>query len=60
MFLAAILVNFYDGQNAYRIQFNVGILEDGSKVAYAKKFFGFDEELTKKYMLPKPEVDNLP
>ena len=53
-------VNFYDGKKAYIIQFNVGILQDGRKVAYAKKFFGYDETLTKKYRLPKPEVENLP
>ena len=53
-------VKFYDGNKAYNIQFNIGILQDGRKVAYAKKFFGYDEELTKKYRLPKPEVENLP
>ncbi len=46
-------VKFYDGNNAYDILFSVAILEDGQKVAYAKKFFGYDEELTKKYRMLK-------
>ena len=41
-------VKFYDGQKAYTIDFAIGNLQDGSKVAYAKKFYGYDEELTKK------------
>ncbi len=41
-------VKFYDGRNAYDILFSVAMLEDGQKVAYAKKFFRYDEELTKK------------
>ena len=44
-------VNFYDGTKAYNIEFSVGILENGEKVAYAKKFYGYDAELTKKYRL---------
>ena len=39
-------VKFYDGEKAYNIEFSVGVLESGEKVAYAKKFFGYDEELT--------------
>ena len=41
-------VKFYDGENAYDVELSVGILQNGEKVAYAKKFFGFDPELTKK------------
>ena len=40
--------NFYDGNNAYVIDFSIGRLRNGEKIAYAKKFYGFDEELTKK------------
>ena len=41
-------VKFYDGEKAYNIDFSVGILENGEKVAYAKKYYGYDAELTKK------------
>lgn len=46
-------VKFYDGEKAYTIDFSIANLQDGKKVAYAKKFFGLDAELTKKYRLPK-------
>lgn len=41
-------VKFYDGNKAYNIEFSIATLQDGKKVAYAKKFFGYDAELTKK------------
>lgn len=41
-------VKFYDGKKAYDIQFAIANLQDGRKVAYAKKFFGYDAKLTKK------------
>ena len=41
-------VNFYDGSKAYNIEFSIGILQNGEKIAYAKKYFGYDEKLTKK------------
>jgi hypothetical protein len=41
-------VVFYDGERAYNIEFSIGILENGEKIAYAKKFFGYDPVLTKK------------
>ena len=41
-------VNFFDGEKAYEIQFSIATLQNGEKVAYAKKFFGYDVELTKK------------
>ncbi len=41
-------VKFYDGDKAYDIEFSIATLQDGQKVAYAKKFFGYDRELTKK------------
>jgi hypothetical protein len=41
-------VSFYDGSNAYKIDFSIGVLQNGEKVAYAKKFYGKDETLTEK------------
>lgn len=41
-------VKFYDGNKAYDIEFSIATLQDGKKVAYAKKYFGYDAELTKK------------
>ena len=41
-------VKFYDGSKAYTVQFDIGVLKNGEKVAYAKKFFGYDDDLTKK------------
>ncbi len=41
-------VKFYDGSKAYDIEFSIAKLENGKNVAYAKKFFGYDAELTKK------------
>lgn len=42
------VVKFYDGTNAYEIKFSIATLKTGEKVAYAKKFFGYDDDLTKK------------
>lgn len=41
-------VNFYDGNNAYQIEFSIAKLADGNKVAYAKRRFSYDDNLTKK------------
>ena len=41
-------VKFYDGEKAYTIDFSIANLQDGKKVAYAKRFYGYDAELTKK------------
>lgn len=41
-------VKFYDGSKAYTVDFSIATLESGKKIAYAKKFFGYDAELTKK------------
>jgi ribosomal protein L4 len=41
-------VNFYDGNKSYTIDFSIANLSNGEKVAYAKKFFGLNEDLTKK------------
>ena len=41
-------VKFYDGSGAYDVEFSIAVLANGEKVAYAKKFYGYDGELTKK------------
>ena len=41
-------VKFYDGQRAYNVEFSIANMNNGEKVAYAKKFFGYDAALTKK------------
>ena len=41
-------VKFYDGQRAYNVEFSIANMKNGEKVAYAKKFFGYDAALTKK------------
>ena len=41
-------VKFYDGKKAYTVDFSIANLLNGKKIAYAKKFFGLDTELTKK------------
>lgn len=41
-------VKFYDGNNAYDIDFSIAVLEDGSKVAYAKKYIEGNQNLTQK------------
>ena len=41
-------VKFYDGSKAYDIEFSIATLQSGEKIAYAKKFFGYDADLTKK------------
>ena len=53
-------VKFYDGSKVYDVELSIGILENGEKVAYAKKFFGYDEETTKKYRLLKRGVHQIP
>ena len=41
-------VTFFDGETAYDITFSIAELEDGSKVAYAKKFLEPNEDVLKK------------
>lgn len=41
------IVKFYDGSKAHNIEFSIANLMNREKVAYAKKFFGYDVELTK-------------
>lgn len=41
-------VKFYDGQRAYNVEFSIANMKNGEKIAYAKKFFGYDAALTKK------------
>ena len=41
-------VNFYDGENAYLIEFSIATLQSGEKIAYAKKSFEGSKELTQK------------
>lgn len=41
-------VKFYDGKNAYDIDFSIAILKDGSKIAYAQKYIEGNNNLTQK------------
>ncbi len=41
-------VKFFDGEKAYDIEFSIAKLQNGKNVAYAKKYYGYDAELTKK------------
>lgn len=41
-------VNFYDGNNAYTIDFSIAKLKDGNKVAYAKRKYSLNSSLTQK------------
>lgn len=41
-------VNFYDGENAYVIDFSIAKLNNGDKIAYAKKYIKGDTQLTQK------------
>ena len=41
-------VVFYDGSNAYDVELSIATLTNGEKVAYAKRFFGYNEVMTKK------------
>ncbi len=41
-------VKFFDGIKAYDIEFSIATLENGEKVAYAKKYYGYNADLTKK------------
>ena len=54
------IVKFYDGSKAYNIEFSIANLMNGKKVAYAKKFFGYDAELTKKYRPLKRGAGQIP
>lgn len=54
------IVKFYDGSKAYNIEFSIANLMNGKKVAYAKKFFGYDAELTKKYRPLKQGARQIP
>lgn len=40
-------VKFFDGKKAYDVGFSIANMKNGEKVAYAKKFFGYDAALTK-------------
>ena len=53
-------VKFYDGEKAYSIDLSIANLENGEKVAYAKRFYGYDAELTKKYRQLKVGVKKRP
>lgn len=53
-------VKFYDGNKAYDIEFSIATLQDGKKVAYAKKFFGYDAELTKKIQTAESRSNQSP
>lgn len=41
-------VNFYDGYRAYAVEFSIGVLNDGRKVAYAKRDYTYNKALTEK------------
>lgn len=53
-------VKFYDGSKAYDIEFSIATLQSGEKVAYAKKFFGYDAELTKKIQTTETRSNQSP
>ena len=53
-------VKFYDGDKAYDIEFSIATLQSGEKVAYAKKFFGYDAELTKKIQTTEARSEESP
>ena len=53
-------VKFYDGSKAYNIAFSIAVLENGEKVAYAKKFFGYDADLTKKIQAAEARSEKSP
>ena len=53
-------VKFFDGDKAYDIEFSIATLQNGEKVAYAKKFFGYDEELTKKIQVTEARSEQSP
>lgn len=53
-------VKFYDGNKAYDIEFSIATLQNGEKVAYAKKFFGYDEVLTKKIQTDEARSNKSP
>lgn len=41
-------VKFYDGDRAYDVEIDIAKLQNGKKIGYAKKYIGYDAELTKK------------
>ena len=53
-------VKFYDGDRAYDIEFSIAALQNGEKVAYAKRFFGYDAELTKKIQTAEGRSEESP
>ena len=53
-------VKFYDGDSAYDIEFSIATLQSGEKIAYAKKFFGYDEDLTKKIQATEARSEQSP
>lgn len=53
-------VKFYDGNKAYDIEFSIATLQSGEKVAYAKKYFGYDENLTKKIQTAESRSEKSP
>ena len=53
-------VKFYDGDKAYDVEFSIANLQNGEKVAYAKKFFGYDADLTKKIQTAEARSNESP
>lgn len=53
-------VKFYDGKKAYDIEFSIAKLQNGEKVAYAKKYYGYDAELTKKIQAAEGRSEKSP
>ena len=51
-------VKFFDGKKAYDIEFSIAKIKNGEKVAYAKKFFGYDAAFTKKIQAAKTASDS--
>ena len=51
-------VKFFDGKKAYDIGFSIANMKNGKKVAYAKKFFGYDAALTKKIQAAETSSDS--
>lgn len=51
-------VKFFDGEKAYDIGFSIANMKNGEKVAYAKKFFGYDVAFTKKIQAAEAASDS--
>ena len=51
-------VKFFDGEKAYDIGFSIANMKNGEKVAYAKKFFGYDAAFTKKIQAAEAASDS--